>query len=97
MINLFNFSTEKSINLNNYNISSFISLIIDNSYYKKDKLIKKLLINFIELFFLKEYKLSNKKNLLLNFYYKFMLSIKNTEKFNLDEESLFLEFKSKLL
>ena len=88
---------EYSHNLNDYNISSIISLIIDNSYYKKDKFIKNLLINFIELFFLKEYKLSNKKNLFLNLYHKFMLKIENTKKFNLDDESLFLEFKSKLL
>ena len=30
-------------------------------------------------------------------YYNFNRRIHNTEKFNLDEESLFLEFKSKLL
>ena len=57
MIDLFNFSTEKSIDLNNHNISSFINLIIEKSYYKKDKYVKNLLINFIELFFLKEYRL----------------------------------------
>ena len=34
---------------------------------------------------------------LINFYQKFIKKIYNTEKFNLDEESLFLEFKSKLL
>ena len=97
IINLINFSKEKSINLNDYDISSFISLIIKNNYYKKDKLVKSLLINFIELFFLKQYRLTNRKNSLLNFYHKFIQKIYNTEKFNLDEESLFLEFKSKLL
>jgi len=75
----------------------FIDLLIDNGYYKKNKFAKKLLINFIELFFLKEYKLSITKNSFLNFYYYFISKIHNTEKFNLDEESLFLEFKSKLL
>ena len=64
---------------------------------KKFTIIKNLLINFIELFFLKEYKLSITKNSLLNFYHTFINKIYNTEKFNLDEESLFLEFKSKLL
>ena len=97
MIDLVNFSEEKLINLNDYNISSFISLIINNNYYRKNKFVNNLLINFIELFFLKEYKISNKKNSFLNFYHKFMLKIKNTEKFNLDDESLFLEFKTKLL
>jgi DNA polymerase-3 subunit delta' len=97
IINLINFSKEKSINLNDYDISSFISLIIKNNYYKKDKLVKSLLINFIELFFLKQYRLTDRKNSLLNFYHKFIQKIYNTERFNLDDESLFLEFKSKLL
>ena len=74
-----------------------ISLIIENTYYKKNVFIKNLLINFIELFLLKRYKTSNNKNLLLNFYQSFIQKINNTEKFNLDEESLFLEFKSKVL
>ena len=70
--------------------------MIDNGYYKKNKIVKILLINFIELFFLKEYKL-NTRNSFLIFYHNFINKINNTEKFNLDEESLFLEFKSKLL
>ena len=64
---------------------------------KKNKFVKNMLINFIELFFLKEYRLTNIKKTLLDFYYNFNKKIHNTERFNLDEESLFLEFKSKLL
>jgi DNA polymerase-3 subunit delta' len=56
-----------------------------------------LIINFIELYFLKEYNLTTTKNSLLNIYQSFLVKINNTEKFNLDEETLFLEFKSKLL
>ncbi|MDA9108135.1 AAA family ATPase [Candidatus Pelagibacter sp.] len=97
IISLFNFAEEKSINLENYNISSFINLIIENNYYKKNKPIKNLLINLIELFFLKKYMVTNTKISLIDFYHKFIKKIHDTEKFNLDEESLFLEFKSKLL
>ena len=97
IINLINFSKDKNINLKNYSLINFLNLLIDNSYYKRNKIIKILLINFIELFFLKEYKLSKTKNSLLSFYHIFINKIHNTEKFNLDEESLFLEFKSKLL
>ena len=97
IINLINFSNEKSVDLKNYTLVSFLNLLIDNGYYKKDKLVKNLLINFIELFFLKEYKLSTAKNKILSFYHIFIYKFYNTEKFNLDEESLFLEFKSKLL
>ena len=97
IINLVNFSNDKNINLKNYTLVNFLNLLIDNGYYKKNKIVKILLINFIELFFLKEYKLSKTKNSLLDFYHSFINKINNTEKFNLDEESLFLEFKSKLL
>jgi len=97
IINLFNFAEEKSINLKDHTISSFINLIIENNYYKKNKNVKVLLINLIELFFLKKYRVTKTKFWLINFYHKFIKKIYDTEKFNLDEESLFLEFKSKLL
>jgi len=97
IINLINFSKDKNIDLKNYTLINFLNLLIDNGYYKKNKIVKILIINFIELFFLKEYKLSKTKNSLLSFYHIFINKIHNTEKFNLDEESLFLEFKSKLL
>ena len=97
IINLINFSNDKNIDLKSYTLFNFLILLIDNGYYKKNKIVKILLINLIELFFLKEYKLGKSKNFLLNFYHNFINKINNTEKFNLDEESLFLEFKSKLL
>ena len=97
IINLINFSKDKNIDLKNCTLINFLNLIIDNGYYKKNKIVKNLLINCIELFFLKEYKSSSTKKSLLNFYHTFINKIYNTEKFNLDEESLFLEFKSKLL
>ena len=97
IINLINFSNDKSIDLRDYTLINFLNLLIDNGHYKKNKLVKNLLINFIELFFLKKYKSSSTKAPLLNFYHNFISKIYNTEKFNLDEESLFLEFKSKLL
>jgi DNA polymerase III subunit delta' len=97
IVNLINFTKEKSINLKDYTLISFLNLLIKDGYYKKNKFIKNLLIDFIELFFLKEYKLSSKKKLFLKFYHSFINKIHNTKKFNLDEESLFLEFQSKLL
>jgi len=97
IINLINFANEKKINLLEYNLTALLILLINSGYYKKNKLVKRMIINFIELFFLKEYRLTNTKNSLLNFYHDFLDKIHNTEKFNLDEESLFLEFKLKLL
>ena len=97
IINLINFSKDNNIDLKNYTLFNFLNLLIDNGYYKKNKIVKNLLINFIELFFLKEYRLNKSKSSLLNYYYSFINKNNNTDTFNLDEESLFLEFKSKLL
>ena len=97
IINLINFSKNKNINLKDFTLVEFLNFLINNGDYKKNKFVKNLLINFIELFFLKAYKSSFTKNSLLTFYQNFINKIHNNEKFNLDEESLFLEFKSKLL
>ena len=93
---LINFAVDKKVNLLDHDLESLLRLLIDNGYYKKNKVIKQMIINFIELFFLKKYMLNNTKKTLLIFYHKFLNKIHNVEKFNLDEESLFLEFKSKL-
>mgnify|MGYP001156751914 CR=1 FL=1 len=97
IVNLIAFSKDKNIDLKICTLINLLNLLIDNGYYKKNKPIKDLLINFIELFFLKECRLSEAKKSLFKFYHNFIIKINNTEKFNLDEESLFLEFKSKLL
>ena len=97
IINLINFSIDKKIDLKKYTLINLLNLMIDNGYYKKNKFIKNTMINFIELFFLKEYKFNGAKRSLLKFYQNFIIKINNTERFNLDEESLFLEFKSKIL
>ena len=51
VIGLINFSKEKNIDLRNYTLITFLNLLIDNGYYRKNKFVKNLLINFIELFF----------------------------------------------
>ena len=97
IMNLIDLAAEKNINLLEYDLPGLLKMLIINGYYKKNLLIKNMIINFIELFFLKEYRLTNKKNSLLLIYHNFIDKIHNMKKFNLDEESLFLEFKSKLL
>ena len=96
-VNLIYFSEKKNINLNDYNLTSFLFFLIDNTYYKKNKFIKDLTISYIELYFLKIYILSNAKKSILDKYFKFIRKINDSNIFNLDEESLFIEFKSKIL
>ena len=97
IIDLINFSNDNNIDLKNFTLISLLNLLIDNEYYKKNKSIKNILINFIELFLFKKFMLNDSKDSLLNLYHYFTKKINNVQKFNLDEESLFLEFKSKVL
>ena len=96
-VKLINFSKEKKIDLNDYSIVNFLLLLIDNKYYKKNKFVKDLITDYIELYFLKRYKISKAKNKILDTYYNFINKVNNTNKYNLDEESLFMEFKSEVL
>tara|TARA_B100000780_G_scaffold278090_1_gene250496 strand:- start:803 stop:1741 length:939 start_codon:yes stop_codon:yes gene_type:complete len=97
IINLVLLSEDKGIDLRKISLSELLKVLIDNHHYKKNKLIKNFIINFIELFFLKEYMINKSKKNIFYFYQTFIYKIHNVEKFNLDEESLFLEFKFKLL
>ena len=90
--NLIQFSIDNKIDLKNYDLEKFLSFIIDNSYYKKESSIKYMIFDFIELL-LKNKTLGHNYGL-FNYFQK---RIENTYKFNLDEESLFLEFKTKLM
>ena len=81
--------------LRNYDLEAFLNLIIKENLYKKDKYIKNIIFEYIELFFRKNIsKASFKKN---EFYSYFLKRINDTKKLNLDEESLFFEFEYKVL
>ena len=88
-------SEELEIDVKNLTLENFLSLIIKNKLYKKNK-------KFIELtyFFIENY-LRNKANIknikILNFYNLFLKKIINTKIYNLDEESIFMEFEDRIL
>ena len=90
--NLFKFANENKIDLVEINLKELMNIIINENLYKKDNTIKYLIYDLIELFL--------SKNILpksYNFFDYFKNEINKTKKFNLDEESLFIKFKSKLL
>ncbi len=90
--NLIKSANKNDIELSNLNLYEIILLIIDNENYKKDASIKIFLYELIQLYF--SINTSVKDS---TFYNNFMKKINDVKKFNLDEESLFLEFKSKVL
>ena len=89
--NLIKFSKEYKIQLKDTTLKDFLSLIIKENYYKKDNLIKYMIYELIEFF------LINNLNSKLTNYDYFIRKIDNLRKFNLDQESFFLEFKFNML
>ena len=96
-IGLINFAKENKIELNEYSLKKLLLLLINESYYKKNYFIKSNIFTLIELYFLRILYQSKHKNKILNFYTNFIIKINYANKFNLDYESLFMEFKSKVL
>ncbi len=83
------------IDIKNLSLKNFLSLIIKNKLYKKDKILNELIYSFIEIYFRKNVNMNNIK--LLNYYSFFLKKIINTKIYNLDEETLFMEFEDRIL
>ena len=90
--NLIKFSKENSIELKDIKLNQFLSLIIDKDYFKKVNLNKYNIYDFFELFLSKNISLEYSY-----FYSYFLKQFDNVRKFNLDEESVLIEFKHKFL
>tara|TARA_B100001057_G_scaffold155937_1_gene156351 strand:+ start:620 stop:1543 length:924 start_codon:yes stop_codon:yes gene_type:complete len=88
-------SEELEIDVKNLSLKNFLSLIIKNKLYKKNKTINELLYYFIEIYFRKNITIKNIE--VLNFYKNFLKKIINTKIYNLDEETLFMEFEDRIL
>tara|TARA_B100000029_G_scaffold371950_1_gene366025 strand:- start:824 stop:1438 length:615 start_codon:yes stop_codon:yes gene_type:complete len=96
-INLINFSSTSNIDISKLDLKNFLINIIENKHYKKNIFIKNNVYKFIDFYFLKLINL-NKSNREISFFYeKFIKKIYFLKKFNLDEESFFIEFKTKIL
>ena len=72
-----------------------ILFIIKNKHYKKDFFINELIYSLIE-FYLRS-KISVDDISLINIKDHFLKKINDTKKFNLDEETLLMEFEDKVL
>ena len=90
--NLVEFSNKHKIELLKFNLNEFILFLIENSFYKKDQFIRLFLYELIEFYFVTKISLND-----ISFSNRFLKKINNVKKFNLDDETLFLEFKSKVL
>ena len=96
-VNLINFSKNNNIDLSKFKLNNFLSFLINEKFYIKNDFVKSYIFVLIELYFLKIFNQAINKNKILNLYTKFIHKINDTLKYNLDQETLFSEFKSKVL
>ena len=95
ILNLIDFASKNDIDLIETNLKGFIKKIIMDKLYKKNNSIKNLIYSLIEFYFRKNVSVTNIK--LINSYNYFLKKIENTKTFNLDEETLFMEFEDSIL
>jgi len=95
ILNLIDFTNKNDIDLIETNLKDFIKKIIMDKLYKKNNSIKNLIYSLMEFYFRKNVSVTNMK--LITSYNYFLRKIDNTKTFNLDEESLFMEFEDSIL
>ena len=96
LINLYQFSIDAKIDLSKLRLNEFLSILINEKYYKKNDYIKKNIYAFVELYLFQLFTYHNSKHKISNIYKNFVNKINNLKKFNLDEESFFIEFNKKI-
>ena len=93
--NLVKFAKLNDYDLSNFYLKDFLKILIRENHFKKNILIKNMIFDLIEFYFTKiSFSLS------INIFEKYSLFLKKKseiKKYNLDEESLFIEFEEEFL
>ena len=92
---LVQFSIQNKYDLSNIDLKSFLKILIKEGHYKKNNFINQMMYNLIELYFRKLN--SSFSNLINEKYSYFVKRISDTKTYNLDKESLFMEFNEEIL
>ena len=95
LLKILTVSKEYEVDIKNLTLKNFLSLIIKNKLYKKNRTFSELVYSFIEIYFRKNINIKNIE--VLNLHKIFLKKIINTKIYNLDEESLFIEFEDRIL
>ena len=95
-INLINFANSLNLNLKELDLKKFLIHLIDAGYYKNNTFIKNNIYKYIELYLLKLMKGSTSKNKINILYNESIKKIANMKKYNLDQESIMIDLKTKL-
>jgi DNA polymerase-3 subunit delta' len=92
---LVQFSSENDYDLSNIDLKNFLKILINETQYKKNYFINNMMYNMMELYFR---KLNQSFSKLLNEKYSYFIKrISDTKTYNLDKESLFVEFNEEIL
>ncbi len=92
---LVNFSNENGYNLRNTKLKDFLKLIIENNHYKKNSSLQHIFFELIEFYFS---RINSSMSLdISNKYDYFLKKFSDTKRFNLDEETLLIEFEDIIL
>ena len=95
IFNLIKFADKNKYNLLDFDLKGFLKIIIKDNHYKKDPYMKDMIFSLTEFYFRKlNLPFSEKIN---EKYSYFIRKISDTKIFNLDKESLFMEFEDEIL
>ena len=95
-INLINFANSLNLNLKEFDLKKFLIHLIDAGYYKNNTFTKNNIYKYIELYLLKLMKGSTSKNKINILYNESIKKIADMKKYNLDQESIMIDLKTKL-
>ena len=92
---LIKFADQNNYNLQDLDLKKFLKILIKENHYKKDPFMKYMAFQMVEFYF-RKLNLSFSKKINEKYSY-FLKRISDTKNFNLDEESLFIEFEEEIL
>jgi len=95
ILRLIDFAKNNEIDLKQTSLVKLINKIMIDKNYKKDNYTKQLIYSLIEIYFRNNTSIKDVK--LTNVYNYFLKKINDTKIYNLDEESLFMEFEDKVI
>ena len=93
--NLAKFGENNKYKLIDLDLKNLLKLIIKENHYKKDLLIKDFVYDLVEFYF-KKINFNFSSNIYKKYSY-FLKRISDTKRFNLDQESLFIELEEEIL
>ena len=95
ILNLVRFAEKNNLNLVEFDLKALLKIIIKENHYKTDPFIRYIIFDLIEFYFRKLNTSISKK--ISHKYSHYLKRFSDTKIYNLDEESIFMEFEDEIL